>query len=339
MICRVPAVWYVGLSSNPAEGTIAQLRLYPRTTSMWKKTILGNWQIKVGAFIVAGSLWLHVVTERAYEDTVKVPLHVQTPPEGWILANPIPEEARITIRGIGKTFLRSGRRDRRIVLSPTYKGQIADTYTLSPSDVELPQDIQLVEIVEPKALKLEFDRPLDRTLSVKNRIVVRPASGYALIGEIVTDPEQVAVSGPSRYVRKLTAVYTDSLVRSKLRSPFSENVPLLRPAGANISVTPETITVSVDVQEIGERWIREIEVGVVNVPRSKLVHVEPSRIALKVKGGVEVVKSLKPEDCTVTIDYRQIFRKGTEALIPEVSVPPKVDVLETKPRSFSVVTR
>ena len=79
--------------------------------------------------------------------------------------------------------------------------------------------------------------------------------------------------------------------------------------------------------------------GVINVPRSKSVYVEPSRIALKVKGGVEVVKRLKPEDCTVTIDYRQIFREGTDALIPEVSVPPEVEVLETKPKRFSIVTR
>jgi len=306
---------------------------------MWKKAILGNWQIKLGALIVAVSLWLHVVTERTYEDTVEVPLHVQTPPEGWILANPIPQKARITVRGGGKMLLRSGRRDRRIVLSPSYKGQMADTYLLSPSDVELSQDIQLVEIVEPKALKLEFDRPMDRTLKVRNRVVVRPASGYALIGNVTADPDQAIVSGPSRYVRKLTAVRTDSLVRSNQRSPFSENVPLLLPQGANISMTPEVVVVSVDVQEIGERWIREIEVGVTNVPRSKSVYVEPSRIALKVKGGIEVVKRLTPEDFIVTIDYRHIFREGTEALVPEVSEPPRVEVIEMKPRSFSVVTR
>lgn len=311
------------------------LRFHPRISSMWKKTILGNWQIKSGAFIVAISLWLHVVTERTYEETVEVPVFVEPPPEGWVLANPIPETARVTIRGVGKTLFRSGRRERKVVLTPSYRGQITDTYTLSPSDIDISQEIQLVEIVDPKVLELEFDRPLKRTLEVKSRIVFRPASGYTQVGAVSSEPEHVTVFGPRQYVRKLAAVYTDSSVRSNLSAPFSESVPLLLPEGVNISVTPEVVIVSLDVQEIGEHWVRDIKVGLTHVPRSKSAYVEPSRIALRVKGGIEVVKLLKPEDFIVSVDYRA----GRDALVPKISKPPEIEVVERKPRSFSIVVR
>ena len=73
---------------------------------------IGDWGIRVGAFMLACFLWFHAVTEHTYTRDVNIRLIVENPPlvdtpsnRSVIIANRVPDRVLVQIKGSGKDIL------------------------------------------------------------------------------------------------------------------------------------------------------------------------------------------------------------------------------------------
>jgi len=293
---------------------------------------------KFGAFFIAFLLWFLVVINRSYEDVFHVPLEVEDVPAGFVISSSVPRDVVARFYGQGKQLLQLRYFSKpRAVLKVTSKGRYE--YNLSPKDVRIPSDlnVQVLEIVEPQAIKITLDRLKMKKVKVVPRISLQLVDGYTQVGPVSLEPESVRVVGPQRFIKGLKSVLLDSLTLTKVKQDVFKTVRVILPEGENVSCLPEVVTLSIDVQELGERWIADIPVELRYLPKGVKARVEPSTIALKVVGGVDLLASLRSADFSVYIDYRRVGRVRNDQVAAMISTPPEIRWIEARPERFTVI--
>ncbi|HDN67896.1 MAG TPA: hypothetical protein ENF86_02960 [Firmicutes bacterium] len=306
-----------------------------------KRAFLSNLGTKIFALSLAILLWLHVVTGRSYEAVFEVALKVGNIPEGMVVANQLPEKVAVKFFGQGRQLLRLPYSKTALVLKITSPRAGPRKYRLSPLDVKVPIGLKVEprKIVKPKTITVELNRLITKKAKVIPHVRLQLADGYVQVGPIKVVPERVKISGPQKFLRRVQYVSLDSLFFSKVKRDISEPVRVIPPEGTNIVCSPPVVNLSIDIQALGERWIKDIPVRLRYSPRGRKIRIEPSTIDLKLQGGVELLATLSSEDISAYIDYRRV-RRMKKAEVPAI-ISPKVsgiELIEARPERFNVVT-
>ena len=145
--------------------------------------------LKVAALALAVFLWVIVAERREVELTVDLPLRYTDMPADMIFTAEVPHEAKARIRGKGK-FLR-WRLDNvyfRINLSVAGEGIV--THVVSSGEAEIPPDkeIEVLEVLEPKAIRVELDQRVTREIPVGIRLEGEVPGDKVMIGRARSDP-------------------------------------------------------------------------------------------------------------------------------------------------------
>ena len=72
---------------------------------MWR-ILFQNFWFKLVAVVMALLLWFHVATDKMYDHTDSFPLEILNVPDPLILAEELPHQVSVTIRGKGKDLLK-----------------------------------------------------------------------------------------------------------------------------------------------------------------------------------------------------------------------------------------
>ncbi len=313
---------------------------------MAEGSILGNPSAGIGALLIAVLIWLHVVTENEYDYTIGVPLHVEEIPEDWLVANRLPSEIDITVKGPGKLFLFGmGSRDIRVILQAPTAKEKTKTYSLSKSDVKIltpteskfPIDVQ--QIIDPRIVEIELDRLMTVELPLKHQTRIETADGYLQVGDIIIDPLKIKVSGPERYILPLNSVTLTPREFKDVQDDIDIQLPVDAPEGVNIVLSPSQVNFLADIQIIGEREIPGIAVDVVNIPRRRKVIgaiADPSMLNMRIRGGADYIELLRPKDFKASVDYRKWKETEGAELTAEISLPRDVEAIDISPKTFNI---
>ena len=308
-----------------------------------KRLPIRNWGPRLVALFIAAILWLHVVTEDVYEDTVRVSLSMEDMPDGLIVSNEVPKTALVKISGPGKLLLRAGYDLLKVVVRPNHAIGVVKRYYLSVENLEGPLDpgLKPETLLEPEFVEIKLDRRAVKKLPVAAQVEMRVKDGYTQVGPLSLTPDQVEVSGPWEFVRPLSLVFTDSVKLSEMDAPVRRTVLLRRSGEEHVVLDPDRVLLAIDVQELAERWIEGVRVSVKNAPYGRKVAPEPSKLAVKVKGGEKVLASLKTEDFAFTVDYRRWVGSGHREIPAEIVRPGSGDILliDMKPKSFNIIRK
>ncbi len=314
---------------------------------MAEGSILGNPSAAIGALLIAVLIWLHVVTENEYDYTIGVPLHVEEIPEDWVVANGLPSEIDITVKGPGKLFLFGmGSRDIRVILQAPTAKEKTKTYSLSKSDVKIltpteskfPIDVQ--QIIDPRIVEIELDPLMTVELPLKNQIRIETSDGYIQVGDINIDPPKIKVSGPKRYIYPLDSVTLTPREFKDVQDDIDVQLPVDAPEGVNIVLSPSQAHVFAEIQIIGEREIPGIPVDVVNIPRRRKVIraiADPSMLNMRIRGGADYIELLGPEDFKASVDYTKWKETKGAELTAEISPPRDVEAIDISPKTFNII--
>lgn len=310
----------------------------------WKhvrRAFLDDWATKLGFLVLAVLLWFHVVTENHYESVMDIPLQVNTDTKRVLLATSLPQQARVRFSGQGKDMIRLWLSKPHLavnVAEKTKSGRVI--YALRPEQVRIPQavvgEVEVLEVLDPKSIEIEVDRPLQARVEVQPRADLKCAKGFVQVGPIRVAPDHVTLSGPAQFVAPVRSVFLDSVRLQQLREDVIREVPVALPEGVNLSSDPPTVKMIVDVQGLGERTFARLPVAIEKGPLHGEFRSEPLVVTLKVIGGADLLKTLKPSDFKVTVDYNQWLRNGKRRIPATVDFPPYVS-FEALPDSFAVV--
>ena len=313
--------------------------------------ILGPyWGAKIGALALAIFLWLNVVTSKVYEDVVQIPLRVQCLSSDRVVAGPVPETVTVKFVAKGRQLLLLRLSDVQLIHRIFGKDVGVSSYTLSASDIAMPvrADVQAVEIIDPTSVQVDVDVQVTKGVPLEPRLTFDLSAGYVHIGPVQVEPETVVVSGPQRLVASLERVFLDSLDLAGLKERVDEVQPVSIPQHlkmmfdqGRVRIEPDRGRILMDVQPRVEQWVEGLPIRLIRAPRG--ARVEPPVVDVKISGGIDRLATLPPEEIRAYMDFR-LLEQGGQGMLRDVfykpsdiTVPPDITVLDTRPSSFQIV--
>jgi YbbR domain-containing protein len=303
------------------------------------KRFLLNLDLKLWALVIAVVLWFHVTTEKTYEEYFQVPLFIP-PPEGLIQVNPLPKTIAFTLKGTGKDILKVkwfSTLKASVKLPKVKKGKM--NLPLSKNNVNLlpERDVEIVFIDPPEVL-LEFDQPTDKKVRVSPQIVGTPEQGYLWVGDVGLSSTTVTLWGGKKKVKSTDSLLTEKIDLTNRNKNVHTTVPVLLPPGEGFRVAPESVSVSITIEEIVERSFSDIPIQLLNKPRRWKATYNPEKGEVVMAGPKSAIENTQDEDLIITLNLKG-KRKG-EFDIPTNFAPPSgLTVISTNPEYFKVTLK
>lgn len=152
------------------------------------------------------------------------------------------------------------------------------------------------------------------------------AEGYEVLGQPQASPSTVLVDGPQDQLSAIQFVYTVPVNTAELTdTTVIPNVPIDTSAlGEGMAVEPETVSVSVQVQQgVFQRDFDGLNVDILNARPDTRVTVSPPIVSLALEGPRDAIEALQPDEISVVVDVSGL-EPGTYQLVPQVVLPPRV---------------
>jgi YbbR domain-containing protein len=306
---------YVGVggslfSSDPGVGRRWEMKL-PRAV----RNEIG---LKIAALALAVFLWVNVAERREVEVLADLPIKYTNMPSDMTFADEVVEEAKARIRGRGK-FLKWRLQNLyfAIDLSAAGKDRIV-THVVSPSEVVIPPDkeIEVLEVIEPKAIRVELDKLITRKLPPKPILTGEVPEDKIMLGKAVADPPQVVIAGAEQIVGNLAAVATEAVDLGQLAK--KEGVSARVDLGGLPFVTSdvEEVTISARIESRKELGIPSVPIEPLS-DRGIKAKFTPDSLDVVISGAESQVDSLDPQDLRLTVDVTNL-PKGQLAFTPVV---------------------
>ena len=287
-------------------------------------------------------LWFHVATDKVYEHTDTFPLEIFNIPERLVLAEKIPEQIAVKIRGKGKELLKLLLAEKKSLKIDAQEFKRGETkYDIKPEQIPIPEGLELraADILSPENLKIRLDYPMEKKVKVQLNIRILPAEGFEQVGDLHYDPKSVEISGPRMWVRGLKMIHTQEKVIEDAEEPISDQIDLVLPEGYNLSLSPQAINFSQNIEKTVERKIFNLPVGLINVPKRREIMLEPDSIDVTISGAESVVTQMSPDKIKVTVDCAKVKRNETVKLPVMVKLSAKVELQKVEPDSVEVLIK
>jgi hypothetical protein len=284
--------------------------------------LLDNLGLKLFALLLAVLLYLHVLTERAVEETVEFPLVVSGVADSLAIATTPPATIAARLSGTGKQILRLRYLRPPLELSLAGVGPGTFQRTIAPGDVPLAGATGVtVHEVEPARVSLEVTPREQRRVAVHVRTSGTPARGFVVGAETLVRPKSVVVSGPTPWLARLDTIFTEPVSVTGRR----ESLAVVQPIGKlppYVRATPGSVFVAVPI-EVEER--REVRVPLeVRGVRSELrAEPQPASVVVTWHGPRSTAERIVPSAYRARVDAAR--RGRGEWLLPVLVDGPGLD--------------
>jgi YbbR domain-containing protein len=206
--------------------------------------LLDNLALKFLALVLAVTVFLLVNTDTEREIRVRAFLEYKYPADKVLVSDRL-DEVTLTIKGPWRRLRDFNERELdRITLdlSAAPTGEVPIPHEL----VALPPGLSVGRI-DPPAIRVAFDKRVEKTVEVTPVTVGRPAHGY-IVKEQKVVPATVRVRGGERLLAALTSIRTHEISVQGQTEPFEAPIDLAPPSG--VETDPGLhVTVSVRIDE------------------------------------------------------------------------------------------
>jgi hypothetical protein len=99
------------------------------------------------------------------------------------------------------------------------------------------------------------------------------------------------------------------------------------------------IVCALNVQQMAEMFFEDVPIICLGAPNNADAGIRPMRVSVLLRGGIDDIAKLTPEQIRVSVDYNQTLTTQTGLLKPKVSVPAGLGVARVSPAYLRVVRR
>lgn len=298
-------------------------------------TISNNLSIKISSLAIALTLWIFVVTGSEYVHVIEVPIKLRNVQPDRVLAEQIPEFAKVRMRGTGRQFLNNMLRttfaDVGIMLEMSrirffYDFELEPYLKRFPDRLSVPRDfgLELVEIVSPDTIRVRLDSFIEKKVTVSSNVKVSMDPGYIQVGGFKIEPSVVKISGPASILNNISQIFTEEKSFEARRNSVNETIDLYIEKPELVQIDPSSVRLTASIQSIGVRTVEGIEVIVKNVPENLKAIVNPSKVSVELQGGITFLTNLDSEDINASIDYARDWKENQRLYKLNIEVPKDV---------------
>lgn len=208
-----------------------------------QRYLFAHFGYKVISLALALGLWWAVSHDPVAEVEVNVPIEFHRIPANLEISSMSIPEAQVRVRGPERVIheLRTQEVHVELDLAGVRAGE--RTFDLTGQQVHLPRELEVTQIV-PGQVRLSFDVSLTRQVDVRPRVIGTFAAGYR-IAQVLTDPANVSISGPTQHVQAVESVTTDPVDATGAmgHETFTTNAFVPDPLVQVVRPTPVRVTV------------------------------------------------------------------------------------------------
>ncbi len=185
---------------------------------------MNNWPYKILAILLAVIMWYFVVGEERAEVGLTVPLELINIPRDLIVVNNVVHGIEIRVNG-PRSLVRSLAGEslsKRLDLSNTKAGTVS--FSISSEGIPLPRGVKVTRI-NPTQVIVVLQKLMTQKITVKPRIVGKPAPGYEIASVQLNNP-QVEIAGPEEVVKNIESLYTKPIEIQGLKTDLKQRTSL-----------------------------------------------------------------------------------------------------------------
>jgi len=295
--------------------------------------------IFIASVIFAVILWGSISLSDIFYTNVDVKLTLTNFPQGYTTGSLLPEKIQLRVKGQGWRLVSINvgpETEFRVSVGGDSGMHNLNLYNFLESNRWLLSDVEIINIL-PDSIRFFVERIISKKLAVISGLELEYKPGYGLASDIVFKPDSVVVSGPFSILKKMGEIKTTDKTLSPLDSRTETEVNLPSMNGFNYSAN--LIEVILDVQRIVDKQFENIIVDVIDIPSRKEVVLLPNKIGFNVRGGIEILGKLKPDQFRAFIRYQSLVQDTTGSVIPFLELPKNVTLQFVKPDRLRYVIR
>jgi hypothetical protein len=264
-----------------------------------RAALTADWPLKLTALALSVLLWLVASSEEPASALLSVDLRVQPPAGREVVREP--GRIRATVVGRRRDLLRLSR-DNLVLTRILPDSLTSDTasLTIDPADLVFPGASGIrVQDVEPRRVAVELNPVAQRTVPVHPVVRVQSQSGFELVGGVAVVPGEVRLAGPADRIAAIDSAITVPLELAGADGPAEQPVMVDTTGFGPVRVFPSRVTVSLNVQAMGERTLWPVPV---QVPAALRLRPDHDTVTVRVRGPRARLAALTPDSVAVTIE-------------------------------------
>jgi YbbR domain-containing protein len=201
---------------------------------------------KIASLLIAFALWVAIAREPELATSLSIPIEFKNIPDDLDIGSNVPDRIHIEVRGPSGRLSRDNLSDLAVVLDLSGAHVGERTYTVHPSNTNLPVGVAFYRAV-PSQVTLRFDRVMTLEVPV-DPVYSKTPEGYR-VRAYQLEPASVRIRGPEERVKAISRVGTDPVDLSGVVSQKEFRTAVnLRDAQVRLEV-PTTITLKVTLEK------------------------------------------------------------------------------------------
>lgn len=303
-----------------------------------------NREVVVFSFflLLAFIFWYLNSLEKNVEYDMKYPVRYINLPDDRVLADDLPAEIDLYLKGPGYSILKiklAGNRSpaildvstinyRRVPGSRTLSYYIITTGLIPKLRNQLRTECEISSI-KPDTLFFSFDRIVTKKVQVTPHIEVFTEKQYLVKGNIIADPDTISITGPKRILDTVKTVKTKLIKLRGVNETITKSFALVTPEGCTIS--SRKVILTIPVEQFTEAEIN-VPVKILNCPDSISVKIFPDVVSVKCLVAISDYKKFEEIPFEVILDLATADLKSSEKIpVGFRNIPPFVSSLRVTP--------
>lgn len=292
------------------------------------------------AVVMGLLLWLHVATEKVYNHQLSLPISQIILKDDLALAGDIPDSIEVMIEATGKQLLRKRWRSEGIRINATQFQAGRHNLSLTTQNTFLigsGKPLTLAEIIFPTSLPISIDYLLEKSVPVIIDLIAEPDDGFAVDFISKPSPEEVIITGPRASVQRLRSVTTRRKELTGLRNAVTLTLPILKPAGKQVFVSPDSVEITVEIVPTKTRRFEALPVIVYNAPAGQTLDTDPPFVMVELTGSPTEIDLMDVNAISVSVEYDP--SNSGERLPVKVDFPSRFKLKRSSPDSVQIIVR
>jgi YbbR domain-containing protein len=298
-----------------------------------------NIYIIIITVVFSALLWGSISLSNNYITTVELPIRITNFPEGYATATRIPDKIDIKVRGQGWKILYlnlNADAEYRISSGRERGRRFVNLYNYVLENQWLTSGVDVISI-NPDTLSFMVERVEEKRVKVRPDLKLSYRRGYGLADNVRVQPDSVTIFAPVSILKDIDEIPTSRMELTNLDTRTSREITLQSFPGV---VFPENnVTVNLDVQRILEKSFENIPVEVRDIPGDRDVMLLPGKITVGIRGGIDVIAKIKPEDFTAYVHFRDVVLDTLGSISPRITYPDNTEFIFVKPERLRYVIK
>ena len=279
-------------------------------------------------FFLAFSLWLYASMREEYTTVVDIPLDIRLP-IGRTLETETNSFIRAQVQGAGwqlvNHFLSSSIRcvvyipEKRLAKNDEELSNLAISRQMLNQAIQAPVGITVQRVMND-SLPLVIGSIAEKRVAVRPVLDLEMREGFIVAQMPSVSPDSVVIRGSRTMLRRIAAWNTTAVRLRDVYEPTRLQTTLDDTLAGLVNVPQVPITVNLSIQQMAEGEFHDIPVKIAGAPSRHPFVIQPERVTVALRGGVENIARVLPEHIAATLEYADVLAGTTGTLRPRITL-------------------